>query len=225
MTHRLLSLVVFAFLFVATATGQGIFLRVAPQYDILQQRYDSPWAELITFDTRTSYGVGGDAGIVLQPRRFAVNVRLSSGVSYQWAKLKASIGSKDMIDSGFVVNTGVEESYEFLTIPVTVEVLYASRTARLSPGLYITYNNTFVKRSAGTSMRVDGSRESYDIPVTDYIPSASVGGFLDIAISRTLAFETAAGYTVMFRNILKDSDAYLRFQSINFKAGLVLRLK
>jgi len=225
MTHRLFSILSLLCIIGATAAGQGVFVRVAPQLDLLQEEYDSPWMEYITFDKRSSYGIGGDVGLIIQPRRLAMNIRVSVGLQYQSVKLNAVISDKGMIDEGYVVNSAFEESYEFLTIPVRVELLYASKYARVAPGAFLALNNTFVKRSAGVSRLIDGGSESYDIPVQDYIPSIAAGAFMDIVFSKTVSLEIEGGYTFMLRNVLKDTEADLRFHAINLKAGLIVRLR
>lgn len=224
MTPRLIPAVFLFIAFAATAFGQGVFLRLMPEYDLLQESYESPWQNYISFSKNVSYAAGADVGYIIQPRRIAMSVRICAGLRYQYVKMKASISDQGLIDSGFVVNSAFEETYEFLSIPVSVEIVYASRYSRVAPGASISLNNNFVKRSAGESRLVNGGVEAYDIPIQSYIPSVSGTVFIDFILSRSVNVEVAAGYTHMLRNVLKDTEADLRFHAINIKAGLIVQL-
>ena len=224
MTPRLIPAVFLFIAFGTTVYGQGVFLRLTPQYDVLQESYESPWQDYLSFSNNVSYSVGADAGYIIQPRRLAMSVRLCAGLRYQHVKMKAAIADRGLIDSGFVVNSAFEETYEFLSIPVSVELVYASRYSRIAPGASISIINNFVKRSAGESQLVNGGVEAYDIPIQSYIPAISGTLFVDIILSRSISVEVAGGYTHMLRNVLKDTEADLRLHAINIKAGLIVRL-
>jgi hypothetical protein len=224
MTQRCFLVVSLILMIAGSAAGQGVFFRVAPRFDLLKESYESPWQEYISIDERSSYGFEGDVGLIVQPRRLAVNLRVSTGLRYQHATLHANIADRGLIDSGFVVNDAYEETYEFICVPVTIELLYSSRSARVSPGVSLTLLNTFVTHAAGSSSLISGGSESYDIPTAGYIPSIAVGAFLDVILSRTVSVEFSGGYTYMLGNILKDTEADLRLHAVNLKAGLVVRV-
>jgi hypothetical protein len=225
MAFRLIRVVFLVCVIGAPAAAQGIFLRFAPRYDFLLERYDSPWKEYFSYAGRTAYGVEGDVGYIIQPRRMAINVRISAGLKYDYVKLKAEIADPGALNEGFIVNNGFEETYELLSIPVTVELLYSSKTSRLAPGIYLSLYNSFVKKSGGVTRLVDGSSETYDIPVPSYVPSISGGAFVDFALSRTVSLELTGGYTHMMNNILKDTKADLRFHAVSVKAGVLVRIR
>ena len=225
MISRLITVLMCIGFLTAGAAAQGIFLRFTPHYDFMQVDYESPWQDYIEFGDKTSYGFGADIGYIYQPRMLAMQFRISTGLHYRFVDLNANIVPKEMIDSGFIVNTGYTENYQMLNIPVMVEVMYRSRTSRIAPGFFVALNNTVMKKASGETTLVDGRTEPYDIPTQEYVPSIAAGVFVDFILSRTISLEVGGGYDRMLKSILKDTEATLTLHAINIKAGLIVQLR
>lgn len=218
-------------------SAQNMYVKVAPQLNIMNLSYSSPWQRLVDFGDKSSWQMGADIGFFYQPRMANFQIRYSAGVYYTFVELHAKIRGDAQLEEGFIITESLKETYQMITVPVKFEYLYTSRYSRLAPGVSVAFNNSFLQSSKGESKRVDGGSDTYDIPAETYIPSVSLAALVDIFISRGFNLELFGGYTYALKNIFKDSEstpllesfdagaAKLFLHSFNVGAGVFIRVR
>jgi hypothetical protein len=199
--------------------GQGGFLRVHTEYDLPDFQYSTPWENYFNFDTKTSYQIGVDIGNSVFPRNSLVCIRYSAGLQYQYVNLAGKIKS-DVYNREFILNSAFNEVYDFIALPLRVEVLVQPRTYQPASYAYGLAGSLCINKPMTATSDVtmtDGTTLNKDIGVRDFLVSGSIGAVLDLSLTRYIVFELYGGYHVSFSNLLTADKAslYLNYTEIS----------
>jgi hypothetical protein len=218
-TTRVL-LILFVFLSASMVSrSQGWFFRIAPEYNLQDFQYSTPWDKYFEFDSKSSYQFGGDVGYQYGPRSSSLRIRYSVGLQYQFVDLTGKI-KDELLDEQYVLNSSFSDSYEILSLPLRLEFLLQPRSYQplsyavgLSAAVFI---NKTINAQSDATMR-DGSHRSFDLDTRELLFSGSIGALVDLNLSRNLVFELYGGYHYAFQNLLNTEGAsfYLNYTEIS----------
>jgi hypothetical protein len=207
--------------------GQGGFFRVNTQYNVTDFQYSTPWDQYFDFNTKTSYIVGLDYGYSVKPRNSQITMRYTLGVQYEYVNLDGTI-KNDVYNRQFILNKGFSDVYDFIAVPLRMELLFTPRSTRAAPpatfGLAGSLIVSAVLDATSDVTMFDGTHQNYTIDTRNILLSGALGGLVDLALTRNLIFELYAGYHYTFQNLLTAQNASLHLNYAEISARLKINL-